>query len=58
MRFKDSGNMHDRREAVIAGLTAIDMVIRVYSLVANLSPHDLNRTVCNHLVGIHVGLGA
>lgn len=48
--------MHDSWETVIAGLTSIDMIIGMNQFIFNLSSQDLSRSVCNNLIGIHVGL--
>ena len=52
------GDVHGRREGVVAGLGAVDVVVRVDG---GLAPHstarDLDRAVGDDLVGVHVGLG-
>lgn len=51
-------DVHNCREAVIAGLTAIDMVVGMYSLSSDLTSHKLNGSVGNDLVSVHVGLSS
>ena len=53
------GDMHDGREHVIRRLTVIDVVVRVDGLLRpDHAARDLNGPVGDHLIGVHVGLGA
>ena len=56
--FEDSGDVHNSGEAVIAGLTSVDMVIGMNQFILNFSTKDLGRSVGNNLIGVHVGLGS
>ena len=48
-----------RRVGVVGRLRAVDMVVgRAVLVFAAGVPHDLQRTVGDHLVGVHVGGGA
>src|SRR5205085_274576 len=47
------------RECVVRGLTHIDVVVRVYWLLAaDFAAEQLNRAVRQYLVDVHVRLGA
>ena len=50
--------MHDSGEAIIAGLTSVDMIIRMNQFILYFSSQNLCRSVCNNLIGVHVGLGS
>ena len=50
--------MHDGGEAVVAGLAAVDMVVGVHSFPTDLSSHNLNGSVGDDFVSVHVGLSA
>ena len=53
------GDMHGRREGVVGGLATIDVVVGVDGLLRPaFATGQLNRTVADDLVGVHVGLGA
>ena len=56
--FEDSGDVHDRREGVVGGLGAVDVIVGVDELGAELSAENLDGTVGNNFVGVHVGLSA
>ena len=56
--LEDGGNVHDSGEAVIAGLTSVDMVIGMNQFILNFSSKDLGRSVGDNLIGVHVGLGS
>lgn len=58
MRLNYSCDMHHRRKTVIAWLAAINIVVRMHCLGADLSTEYLYRTVRDHLVAVHVWLGA
>ena len=50
-------HVHCGGESVIGGLPAVDVVVRVHRLLAaKLATRQLDGTVGNHLVGVHVGL--
>ena len=52
-------NVHGGRERVVRGLAHVDMVVRVDRLLrTHLAAQHLDGAVGDHLVGIHVGLGA
>lgn len=54
--FQDGCHMHDSGEGVIAGLTAIDVVVGMHALASNLTTQQLDRPIGYHLVRVHVGL--
>ena len=55
----DGGDVHRRRECVVRRLAAVDVVVGVdWLLRAHHATSDLNRPVRDHLVGVHVRLGA
>ncbi len=57
--FLDCGDVHGRREGVVGGLGHIDMVIGVHRLLgAELAVSHLDSAVRQHLIHVHVGLGA
>jgi len=50
--------VHDGGEGIVGGGASIDVVVGVDGLLAaHLAAEDLNGTVGNDLVGVHVGLG-
>jgi hypothetical protein len=57
MRFQHCCNMHGSGEAIIARLTAIDVIVGMHGLLAQLTTQDLDGAISDHLVGVHVGLG-
>jgi hypothetical protein len=55
----DRGDMHGGREAVVRRLAHIDVVVGMDRLLrAHLAAQHLDGAVRDHLVGVHVGLGA
>lgn len=50
--------MHYSREAVITGLTLVDVIVGVHGLVTDLAAENLDCPVGDNLVGVHVGLSA
>ena len=57
--LNSSGDVHGGGVGVVTALALIDVVIRVDRLLAaKLTSKKLNRSVGNHLVGVHVGLSA
>ena len=49
-------NLHRRRVRVIRTLGKIHVVVRMAILVlSSLMTHNLQRTIRNHLIGIHIG---
>lgn len=57
--LQNSGNVHNGREGIVGRGGHVDMVVGVDRLLAaHGSAQDLNCTVGDDLVGIHVGLGA
>ncbi|KAI6752933.1 hypothetical protein HG531_005102 [Fusarium graminearum] len=54
---EDSSNVHDGRKSVVGGSAAVDVVIGVDRLLAaHGTAKNLNGTVGDDLVGVHVGL--
>jgi hypothetical protein len=59
LQLLDRRDVHGGRERVVGGLAVIDVVVGVdRSLRAHLSSGELDRTVGDHLIGIHIGLRA
>ena len=59
LSLEDSSNVHDGGESVVGRGAAVDVVVGVDGLLgALLAAEDLNGTVGDDLVGVHVGLGA
>lgn len=59
LEVQNSGNVHDCREGVVGGGGAVNVVVGVDGLLgAHLSTEDLNCSVRDDLVGVHVGLSA
>ena len=59
MNLHSSGNVHGSGVGVITALTLVDVIIGVHrSLAAQFSSEQLNGSVGDDLVGVHVGLGA
>lgn len=59
LELEDSSNVHDGGEGVVGGGGHVDVVVGVDGLLAShLSTQDLNGTVGDDLVGVHVGLSA
>ena len=54
MCLDDCGNMHDCWKGVIGRLTHIDMVVGVDLLVSKLASEDLDGSICDDFVAIHV----
>ena len=53
------GDVHGGGEGVVGGLGHVDVVVRVDGLLGTeLASEELNRTVGDDLVDVHVGLGA
>ena len=54
-----SRNVHGRRKGVVGGLCSIDVVVGVDGgLGAHFASSDFNRSICDDLIGVHVGLSA
>ena len=52
-------DVHRRREAIVRRLAQVDMIVRMHRLLcAERAAQELVRTVRDHLVDVHVGLGA
>ena len=50
---------HGGGKGVVRGLAAIDVIIGMNRrFAAHLAAQNLDRPVRNHLIGVHVGLGA
>lgn len=59
LKLDDSGNVHDSGEGVVGGGGHVDVVVGVDGLLGTHgTTEDLNGTVGDDLVGVHVGLGA
>lgn len=59
LNVEDGSDVHDGREGIVGGGTAVDVVVGMnWRLAAHLAAENLNGTVGNDLVGVHVGLGA
>lgn len=57
--LQNGGNVHNGREGIVGRGGHVDMVVGVDRLLAAHGPaQDLNCTVGDDLVGVHVGLGA
>lgn len=57
--FEDCGNVHDGGEGIVGGRGSVNVVVGMDRLFgAHLATEDLNCTVRDDLVGIHVGLCA
>ena len=56
MNLYNSCNVHNCREAVVAGLTSVDVVVGVNQFSTDLSSEKFDGSVSNDFVGIHVGL--
>ncbi len=53
------GDMHRGRERIVGGLAEIDMIVRMHRLLrAANATQQFTRAIPDHLVQIHVGLGA
>ena len=50
--------MHDCWETIIAGLTAVDVIIGVNQLLSQFPSKDLGGSVGYHFIDIHIGLCA
>ena len=49
-------NVHCGRNRIIAGLSHVDIIIGMNRIFrSDNTPEDLNRTIRDHLVGIHIG---
>lgn len=52
-------DVHGRRVGVVGALRLVDVVVGVNGLLrAEAAAHDLDGSVGDHLVGVHVALGA
>ena len=59
MALLHGGDVHRGREGIVGRLTAVDVVVRVHRrLLAHRLAENLAGSVCDHLVGVHVALGA
>ena len=59
LELEHGGNVHNGREGVVGRGGAVDVVVGVdWLLGAHGSAEDLNGSVGNDFVGVHVGLGA
>ena len=55
----DRGDMHGTGKAVVRGLAHVDVIVRMdRALRAQLTAQQLVRAIGDHLVGVHIGLGA
>ena len=53
------GDMHGRGKGIVGGLAEIDVVVGVNRLLgAELAAQEFAGAVCDHLVEVHIGLGA
>ena len=58
MDLYSGGDMHSSGVGVVTALGLVDMIVRVdWSLTAELSSQQLNGSVGDDLVSVHVGLG-
>ena len=59
MDFQGNSDVHGRGVGVVGALRLVDMVVRVNRLLGpEATSHDLDGPVGDHLVGVHVALGA
>lgn len=59
LELENGGDVHDGGEGVVGGGASVDVVVGVDGrLGAHLAAQDLDSTVGDDLVGVHVGLGA
>ncbi len=59
VQLLDRRNMHGRRKSIIRRLAAIAMIVRMHRRFSSHSTAEtLDSQIGNHLVGVHVGLGA
>jgi hypothetical protein len=57
--FLGAGDVHGRGEGVVRALAHVDVIVGMHGLLgAHFAPQHLDGAVGDHLVGIHVGLGA
>ena len=56
--FQDSGNVHGSGIAIITRLRSVNMVIRMNGFVSEGSSHDLDGSVGDNLIGIHIWLSS
>ena len=56
INFYYSSNMHHSWEAIVWGLRPVNMIVRMNKLRAKITTENLNSSVSNDLIGIHVGL--
>ena len=55
----DAGDVHRRRIGVVRGLAHVDVVVGMNRLLAaHFAAEHLDCAVGDHLIGVHVGLGA
>ena len=52
--FQDSGNVHGSGIAIIARLRSVNMVIRMNGFVSECSSHNLDGSIGDNLIGIHI----
>lgn len=59
LKLENGGDVHDGGESVVGGGASVDVVVGVDGrLGAHVAAEDLNGTVGDDFVGVHVGLGA
>lgn len=59
LELQNSSDVHSSRERVVGGSRHVDVVVGVHRLLrSHLATQDLDGTVRDDLVGVHVGLGA
>jgi len=59
VQLLDRSDMHGRRKSIIRGLAAIAVIVRMHRrFSAHSAAKPLDSQIRNHLVGVHVGLGA
>mmetsp|Transcript_24401 Transcript_24401/g.37641 ORF Transcript_24401/g.37641 Transcript_24401/m.37641 type:complete len:393 (+) Transcript_24401:319-1497(+) len=55
--YFNTGNVHSCRKAIIRTLSHVAVIIGMHgSLRPNFTPHNLNRTITQHLIHIHIRL--
>src|ERR1700758_2636665 len=54
----ERGNVDGGGNDVVAGLAAIDVVVRMNRFVAAFAAEDFDGAIGDHFVGVHVGRGA
>ena len=59
VQFFGGGNVHRRRESVVRALSQVDVIVRVHRMfAAQPAAENLDGAIGNHLVDVHVGVGA